>query len=541
MLTDASLAELAGHMRALLRDGEAESVAALGSLLCSQAHGSQQRRLDDHPAIYALYADALVAKAEHKRALRYFAMYLSSTNAGEGTTVRLTMAKCYRELGDVETALQTLETIPASARTLPVYMLLGKLFRSQGQYRRAEESFAAVLKLNPYALEASLALAEVAAPMDVERKPTSKGYYDRLPPGDTEWLETLPAAHNHVIGYRLHAGLEAFASLETQFGLNVHCTLQKAKLQADLEWPDLALATFARARQLDATNLDYMDMYARLLRDAGSAPTLNNLVRDLFSISMDRPEPWLAAACYSELKTDTTAALQLVDRAIVVDPTFARSYVARGRLLLAMDRSAHAVSAFASGSRCGRSLEAYEGLVEGYCDLCLKGDDKYLDAMHAARLALLLAPMSARALVLVGSVLSLRPDRRDEARRTFEKALAANPDALRAHLGLVDLFLQDDNLAAAITTLEGLVAKTPRDVLFAKLGDVYVLKREYNVGLQHYHRALSLNSNLSSALLGLDRVEKLLRGEDPDAGLSTISALDDDMDEPELYSDVPRV
>lgn len=85
------------------------------------------------------------------------------------------------------------------------------------------------------------------------------------------------------------------------------------------------------------------------------------------------------------------------------------------------------------------------------------------------------------------------------------------------------------------------MAKTPRDVLFAKLGDVYVLKREYNVGLQHYHRALSLNSNLSSALVGLDRVEKLLRGEDPDAGLSTISALDDDMDEPELYTDAPHV
>ncbi|CAK4643344.1 unnamed protein product [Aphanomyces euteiches] len=71
-----------------------------------------------------------------------------------------------------------------------------------------------------------------------------------------------------------------------------------------------------------------MDIFALLLQQAGltvqlnryvSTPRdkklkINSLVRDLFAITEVRPEPWLAAACYSDLKGDRATALQLCDR-----------------------------------------------------------------------------------------------------------------------------------------------------------------------------------------------------------------------------------
>ena len=55
-------------------------------------------------------------------------------------------------------------------------------------------------------------------------------------------------------------------------------------------------------------------------------------------------------------------------------------------------------------------------------------------------------------------------------------------------------------------------------MLHAKLGDVYVIAGEerYPEALASYHAALSLNPASDAALTGLDRLEKLMAGVDPD-------------------------
>ncbi len=65
--------------------------------------------------------------------------------------------------------------------------------------------------------------------------------------------------------------------------------------------------------------------------------------------------------------------------------------------------------------------------------------------------------------------------------------------------------------------LERLAQDCGRDVVFAKLGDVHTLNRSYGLALPQYHHALSINPTCVKALRGVDRVEKLLRGEDDPA------------------------
>lgn len=71
-----------------------------------------------------------------------------------------------RHTSDRVNALPTDDQLAAlrdDERTLPVLLLLGRLYLREGLALEAEASYARALRLNPYALEAAVALAELAA------------------------------------------------------------------------------------------------------------------------------------------------------------------------------------------------------------------------------------------------------------------------------------------------------------------------------------------------------------------------------------------
>ncbi|KAF0686308.1 Aste57867_21914 [Aphanomyces stellatus] len=536
------------QMRQLLQEEEYDSVVHLGSVFCPltptmSSKLSMQKQLHE---MHALYAEALLQKREYRRALRYFSSSLSSKypKMGKSTTMthdeaslRFKLASCMFHLDDVHNALKMLEIVHPQARSLRMHMLLGKLNSIEGLTRKAEAAYMAALKYlhlfssitidrdreNPYALEATIALAELAGKNE-ECSPTNLDdceivhFYTRLGqaqqirPADAAWMQHLVDGHIQLHAHHLEHALHSFESMERVVSRSLHCYLHRAKIHMDLEAVETAMSAFVQARQCDASNVTIMDSFALLLKQAGLTMQLNSLVRDLFAVTEARPEPWLAAAYYSDLKGDRATALQLCDRAVSIDPAFPRSYLCRGQILLALDRPEHAVTAFSNASKLEKSIEAYEGMVEGLCGICLKGLDKYMDAMNVARLALMFMPHSPRAFLLLGSVLALKPDSRDRARKAFEKALSMQPLSLRAHFGLVDLLIVEAKYDEAI---ERHAVNTPHqsDCL---LGDVYTLHRLYGDALPQYHRALALNPNCAKALRGVDRVEKFLRGEDPE-------------------------
>ncbi|RHY23391.1 hypothetical protein DYB36_012207, partial [Aphanomyces astaci] len=386
-----------------------------------------------------------------------------------------------------------LDRIPPSRRTLGMNMLSGNLHLTQGStqytpcksssclnsltiYRQAEVAFLAALTANPYAVEATLALAEIAGKNE-ERKPnplddsyivhmyTELGETGGIDATDAAWLQSLVDAHIQLHSHQFQYALESLDDMERVVATthSLHCHLYRASVLMELECPEQAMASFAR--HCDAHNVLYMDVFAFLLKQAGLTMQLNR---------SDRPE--------------------------------------------------YAVKSFSHASKLAKTMDAYEGMSEGLCGLCLKGADKYTDAINVARLALMYMPHSPRAYLLLGSVLSLRPESRDKARKAFEKALSMRPKLLRAHFGLVDLLIAETKYPDAITRLS-LTQYVGRDVVFAKLGDVHTLNQSFGLALPQYHHALALNPNCVTALRGVDRVEKLLRG-DGDA-----SQYDDVMDD----------
>lgn len=426
---------------------------------------------------------------------------------------------------------------------------------------------------NPYALEATLALTSLVASSssssnaleaaagssdpfnassrqrEIEhfytKQSMSSGFHQQpsLSPVDASWLQMLVTAHmsanrGHYRGTNARdtvrgsivthslccciASVLSFEEFDRVFPENLHSLLHRGLLDMDGEHYHWAHFHFYRARQIDELNLSMMDVYADCLRKNGARTQLNNLVHELFAISETHAECWLAAAYYSEMKEDQETALQFCERAIMTNRRHAPAHLFRGELLLHRQRPEHALLSFSTASKLTKRLEAYSGMIASYCDLCLKGVNKYKEALVTAKSVVKLFSHKAESYLLLGTVFALRPENKEHARKAFQKALSMEPRKLEAIFGLVDLFVSDGEFDHAIDKLLVLSEHTAREEIFTKLADVYTLNKQFAEAMTCYHRSLSLNPSSALALRGLDRLEKIMRGEDPDGGNTTL-------------------
>ncbi|KAG7385987.1 Anaphase promoting complex subunit 7 [Phytophthora pseudosyringae] len=520
------------------------------------AAASDARRLS--PAFHAktlrLFADLMLAKREFKRAIRYYYHSCRGTSVvtnEQELEVKLKVARCYVQLGRVHEAIEVLKSTAPEGRSLSMNLLLAKLYVNEGLPNKAEESYTAALRQNPYALEAVLALTELAAAKDaspdafagsdggakagegvrstgasVRQHEIERFYTDfaaapraagrGLSQVDVTWMQKFVAAHMDAERGNYRTAVNSFNAVDRVFPKNLYCLLRKAALEVDQELIHQAHVTFKRARQVDDLNLSYMDCYANCLRKGNSRTNLNDLVQELFQISSTCAESWLAAAYYNDVKGDHETALQFSERAIAERHRHAPAHLLRGEVLLRMHRPQPALKAFWTACRLTRSLEAYTGIITSYCDLYAVGVNRFKEAFATAKSVVRLFPQKAQSFVLFGSVLALSSEHREQARQALQKALSMEPRKLSTNFALADLLVEEGDLRGAIDRLHALGERHPREEVFSKLAFVYSMDKQYAEALKYFHQALRLNPGSTEALQGLDRLEKLMRGEDPD-------------------------
>jgi anaphase-promoting complex subunit 7 len=183
----------------------------------------------------------------------------------------------------------------------------------------------------------------------------------------------------------------------------------------------------------------------------------------------------------------------------------------RGELLLGMGKAEHAIVAYFQANNYAKDLASYKGLVGAY--LTTK---KYKEALCTAKEAVATLPNNPAAIALVGKVLATSPEGADKAKRAFAKALSIDRSCTDAALALVDLHVGRREYAEATDLLLHSLQSLNHDFLHTKLADVYVLNEQYSDALAYYHAAISLNPTSDAALAGIDRLEKLMHGVDPD-------------------------
>lgn len=532
------------QMLFLLEQNLYDSAEILGCFLMSAIGSSADLSPTARAENLILFADALYGKKEYRRALNIYRQALQqcrvspkqNLNSGGRSTlqagsrsssaspthaqlmneheVKYKIALCHLAVNDSRSALSEMEGIPSKARTLHINLTLARLYRVTGYERAAIAFYKECLRQCPYAMEAIIALAELGV-THKEIQPQGQSKNTRLTNGHLDqvrWLQRYAEAQCAVACHDYKGGLEHLYQLGQRFPSNLHLILETAKVEVALGKTDDAIHNFEKARQVDQFNITSMDEYAMLLRSKSEHPELNRLVQDLLSIDPARPEAWVASAIYWDMREDKERAATYADKSIRVDERHGPAYIVKGNIALSMNRPEAALAAFRKAQALKPDLRSYQGLVQALLKI-----PKHKEALFAARDAMKAMSHSAKALTLVGDVYAHITDGREKARKFYESALRLEPGYLEAVLALAELHVLEGRNGEAIALLQKYLKNWTDDGLHTKLAQILAATSKVGESLSHYQIALSINPHNEVAKKGLDRLEKQMKGVDPDA------------------------
>ncbi|AQK42220.1 Anaphase-promoting complex subunit 7 [Zea mays] len=296
-----------------------------------------------------------------------------------------------------------------------------------------------------------------------------------------------------------------------RFPNNVHILLEIAKVEAIIGRNDEAIMNFEKVRLIDPNIMTYMDEYAILLKSKSDYIRLNKLVHDMLHIDPARPETCVALAAMWERK-DERKALTYAEKSLRVDDRHITGYIMKGNLHLSLNRPDLAVTDFRGAQELRADLRSYQGLVRAYLAL-----SKCKDALFTAREAMKVMHQSAKALKLVGDVHAISSSGREKARKFYESAIRLEPGFLGAALALADLHVAEGRNKEAVMLLERYIQQWSDDSLHIKVAQVHAATNMLSDALSHYQSALRINPQNEAAKNGLERLEKQMKGVDPDA------------------------
>lgn len=458
---------------------------------------------------------------------------ISAINENE---VKFKIASCHCALSENRAALAEMEGIPGKARNLQMHLLMGKLYRNSRHIRPAIACYKECLRHCPFILEAITALAELGATVkDIislfPQTPNRSGRasFDHF--DSSRWLQRYVEAQCCIASNDYKGGLELFADLLLRFPSNIHLLLEIAKIEAIIGKNDEAIMNFEKARVIDPYVVTYMDEYAMLLKIKSDYSKLNKLAHDLLNIDPTRPEVFVTLSVLWERK-DERGALSYADKSIRIDERHIPGYIMKGNLLLTAKRAEAAVIAFRGAQELRPDIRSYQGLVHSYLAL-----SKTKEALYAAREAMKAMPQSAKALKLVGDVHASSSSGREKAKKFYESALRLEPGYLGAALALAELHVIEGRNGDAVSLLERYLKDWADDSLHVKLAQVFAATNMLQDALSHYQAALRINPQNEAAKKGLERLEKQMKGVDPDAPEDEENEVEDadgDQEEPDL-------
>nr|GMD63012.1 anaphase-promoting complex subunit 7 [Ipomoea batatas] len=410
---------------------------------------------------------------------------ISAINENE---VKFKIASSHCALNENRAALLEMEGIPSKVRNLQMNLMMGKLYRNSRHTRASvtcykeclrKPSNAIVLGITlvlavgrhcPYIIEAITALAElgVAAKDIISLFPQTSNRSGRPP-------------------------LDHFDS-----------------------------SRWLMVRSIDPYVMTYMDEYAMLLKVKSDFSKLNKLVHDLLNIDPTRPEVFVALSVLWERK-DERGALSYAEKSIRIDERHIPGYIMKGNLFLSMNRPEAAVIAFRGAQELRPDLRSYQGPTTHHSEIIAGLVRSYLalsktkEALHAAREAMKAMPQSAKALKLVGDVHASNTSGREKAKKFYESSLRLEPGYLGAALALAELHVIEGRNADAVSLLERYLKDWADDSLHVKLAQVFAATNMLQDALSHYQAALRINPQNEAAKKGLERLEKQMKGVDPDA------------------------
>ncbi|TPX45796.1 hypothetical protein SeLEV6574_g03651 [Synchytrium endobioticum] len=474
---------------------------------------------------YWLYADCLQQNGEHRRAMAFYHRTLAvlrslrssrkkPDNAKKEYQIREKYADSCMRVQELRMAKDLLEAIPEGCRRTQVWSALADIYERLREYSSAIMCHKAIIGQYPDATEPFLALLRLKVPFEE---------VEQILPDPTSWSGAYIVAHQDRRYQDYKKAKDGFRILERNFKNNIDLCYHIAECEME-----------------SGHDLQALDKYAALLREQEKATAVNQLAQTVFSIADDRPECWLVLAHHSELKGDKEKALFYVNTAVDIAPMYPEAHYLKGLLLqkMAVDDKARnkmdsakvsfadALKSFRKANEICPSMLSSRGIVE--CQLALGHN------MEATQTALALVKAHSdnpQALTLFGKTKmdDDDADKRELAKRAFQRAMEIDSKCTEAVLNLSQVLEKEQDFKGAIAILEEHMDAYPKEALLCRVAQLYLAQRhsqppvpsgKADVCLDRaydlFTEAQRINSEYEPANAGLDRVQRLITGEADD-------------------------
>jgi len=531
----------AKHLHAVSLTSSAKTLASnLVAALSPTSHPTTPDKCTVYVAACILFADCLASTHEYIRAINHYAAVLNKIKSlpldaanreAIDLDLRVKTAVLYLKTANdldptckrTKSARTLLEGIPDSKKTMQVHITLAHLYDRKGLVQLARKKYMDVIRIEPHAVEAYIALVRLGCPtesfpallscippscvtdygLDVIA-PRIGGMITSSP--SYNWFEALVVAHHLDKSNDYSGANKKFEALEAYFAGNVEFLLRIGDTFVKDGNVCLGHYSYSSARKVDPDIIDDMDKYACLIRKQGKTMLLNKLAEDLLEISQDRAECYLVLALYFEAEGNLEKALGFVDKAIECNSSHAHAHKLRADVLSLQQKYDIALKSYRKAATISKDIFVYQGMVNCYLSL-----QKIKEASSLANECVKSIPGDARGLALVARVLA-KQGNVDKAREVFEKAVSGDKKCIDTTLSYTDFMLDQDDTDAALVLLKKLASVVNSDIINARIGEVYAVRKDWAKALAFFGNALTVNGDCKDAIRGRERVDRMMNG-----------------------------
>ncbi|CAN0388011.1 unnamed protein product [Lampetra planeri] len=397
-------------------------------------------------------------------------------------------------------------------------MTLAGLYRKTGQERSAITCYKEVLRQCPLALEAILGLLSLSV-KGAEVASLTVNTLQAMPL--LEWLSMWIKAYAFAYARDYPRAITTFCSLDKRMLLKDNVDLLTSLARTYFRSGDRknAITRFQQAQILDPYLIKSLDLYGYLLAKERRLEELEKLGVRLFGISDQQAEPWVVMGYYCYKTKKHTRAVYLAAKAIQLNGGCVQALLLKGSALRAMGKLHEAVLHFREAQRLAPNrLDCYEGLVECYLSL-----QRTRDALNLANAACKALGCTAPVLTMYACVWLHETSSTDKAHGLIDRALAQQPDLIKAVIMKAELLRRDQKCEEAMALVRAALTNRSVGILHRILGDFLAAINNTQEAMDQYSIALSLDRSDSRALEGMQRLER----EEGGGGAEGVSGEDD--------------
>ncbi|KAI9593378.1 hypothetical protein BDF19DRAFT_448533 [Syncephalis fuscata] len=484
-----------------------QSLIASAQLMAGMALSELQRLTAMNSSTYVeaslLFAQCLVYQNDYRRAMTFFEKAFNTQLNIQRNQLPIDdldikicteYAECCLKVNEWDEARRQLEVIHKDRRPLDIWRILARIYQVKGNPDAAIKCYINILKQQPFAMEAAIALVELGIPLDklnslLMPKDTtalnSSSSTAKKEQSIVNWMSTYLKAESAFNTNNYTGALKMYRTLERKYPKNTNLMLKVANCQVNQGDTLNAYHSYMAIRSSDPKMVEGMDRFAGLIRGQGNMLLLNRLAENLMTINELRPEPWVAMAIYCQSRNQLERGLMLTDRALALNQHHIEAQYVKGTILRLMERNHDALRVFRTVYQYSRNPYIYQGLLDIHLQQSNLSTANLLADEALARM-----PNNIVVLSLVANVYIHTKENMDEPRELISRALKRDSSSMSALRALQKLLVKEGRYDDAIIELKKQLPLHNTDAMHCNLGELYILIGDYRNALDHYNSAV---------------------------------------------------